>query len=177
MTGISLKKVTKAYDKNEVIKDYDLVIPEGDVHYITGPSGSGKTTILRLIAGLEKPDKGSIEGVSEKIGMVFQEDRLVENLSAVENVFLVLPGKDGNRKSVREHLLMVGLPKDQLDDPVSTFSGGMKRRVAVVRAMMSDSGLLLLDEPFSGLDEDTETLVKNYIMKQKRDRTLVIATH
>ncbi len=177
MTGISLKKLTKAYDKNEVIKDYDLVIPEGDVHYITGPSGSGKTTLLRLIAGLEKPDSGSIEGVPERIGMVFQEDRLVETLSAVENVYLVLSRKDADRKIIKEHLLMVGLSEDQLDDPVSTFSGGMKRRVAVVRAMMSDSELLLLDEPFSGLDEDTKTLVTDYIMKQKKGRTLVIATH
>ncbi|MBR6222761.1 MAG: ABC transporter ATP-binding protein [Lachnospiraceae bacterium] len=177
MTGISLKNVTKAYDKNEVIKDYDLVIPEGDVHYITGPSGSGKTTLLRLIAGLEKPDKGSIEGVPERIGMVFQEDRLVETLSAVENVYLVLSRKDADRKVIKEHLLMVGLSKDQLDNPVSTFSGGMKRRVAVVRAMMSDSELVLLDEPFSGLDEDTKTLVTDYIMKQKKGRTLMIATH
>ena len=132
-----------------------------------GPSGYGKTTLLRIIAGLEKPDAGSVEGVPEQIGFVFQEDRLCEDFSAVSNVRLVT-GKNMPKEEIVRH---------SLDKPVREYSGGMKRRVAIVRAVCYPAELLILDEPFKGLDEKLRMEVISYIRKYAKGKTVLCVTH
>lgn len=175
MKDIVLSGISKAFDGRQVLNNVSLRFPAGSTTCILGPSGCGKTTLLRIIAGLEKPDGGRMEGISEKISFVFQEDRLCEAFSAVSNVRLV-SGKELSKETVIDHLTAIGLGED-LDKPVRDFSGGMKRRVAIVRAVCYPGELLLLDEPFKGLDEKLHEEVIDYIKQHSRERTVICVTH
>lgn len=171
VSGIRLKNVCKGFGEQEVLTDVTADYEPGGTYYLTAPSGSGKTTQLHLIAGLLKPDRGEISGRG-RISMVFQEDRLCEDYDAVKNVELAI----GDRRRAEEALLEL-LPREALHKPCSQLSGGMKRRVAIVRAMESESEAVLLDEPFAGLDADTRARVEEYIRQCRGQRILIVATH
>ena len=168
---IKCRNIVKKYGDTLVLHRVNEVYEQGKTYYLTAPSGSGKTTLLRILAGLETPDGGSVEA-SFACGMVFQEDRLCEDYSAVKNVELVT----GNRLQAEEALLAL-LEQDALGKPCSQLSGGMKRRVALARALESKSSYLLLDEPFTGMDAGTRKRAEEYIRNRQRGRTLIIATH
>ena len=142
---------------------------------VEGPSGCGKTTLLRLVAGLETPDGGTIEGVPDRIACVFQEDRLCEDFTAVSNVKLAV-GSARSGAEIASHLEEIGLG-DSLSKPVRDFSGGMKRRVAIVRAVCYGGDLLILDEPFKGLDEQLRDRVMDYVKKYSAGKTILCVTH
>ena len=143
---------------------------------IMGPSGCGKTTLFRILLGLEQADEGKIEGLQyHSVSAVFQEDRLLENLSAVRNVWLVC-GKKVSENEIRRQLSEV-LPKEALDKPVRHLSGGMRRRAALVRAVMKESNLLIMDEPFTGLDEETKKKTITYLKKTIDKKTFLFSTH
>lgn len=169
--GFVLENVCKRYHDITVFEDRNDSFEQGHVYYLREPSGSGKTTLLRLLAGLEQPDSGRVK-TAASCSMVFQEDRLCRGYSAVKNVELVT----GNAVTARESLKQL-LESDSLDKPCEELSGGMKRRVALVRAMEADSDCVLLDEPFTGMDEETRTRAENYIRSRQNGRTLIIATH
>lgn len=166
-----LQHVTKYYGEQLVLTDVSAVYEAGNIYYLTSPSGSGKTTLLRLLCGLEKPDRGRVM-CSDRCSMVFQEDRLCEEYTAVENVAMVL-GDSKGAISALENLL----EKEAFSKPCKQLSGGMKRRVALVRAMEADSDVVLLDEPFTGMDEETKRKAEEYIKKRQNGRVVVIATH
>lgn len=170
-----LKNVSKAFDGRKVLENVSLRFPAGSVTCILGPSGCGKTTLLRIAAGLEKPDSGSVEGIPEQISFVFQEDRLCEEFSAVSNVRLAT-GKNMPKEEIVRSLAEIGLG-DDLTKPVREFSGGMKRRVAIVRAVCCPAELLFLDEPFKGLDEKLRLEVIGYIREHSKGRTVICVTH
>lgn len=146
------------------------------------PSGAGKTTLLRILAGLEKADSGQIEGLEGlRISMVFQEDRLCENLSASANIRLVRGKKRWGRDKkleakISKAMAAVGLGGCE-DQPVREFSGGMRQRTALLRALYSEWDVLFLDEPFKGLDEETKELVIEYTKKQCFGKTVIFVTH
>lgn len=141
-----------------------------------GPSGSGKTTLLSILAGLVKPDTGTISGVEKgRIAMVFQEDRLIEGQDAFSNLMLVLKGRP-DKEEMRREYARVGLV-DYEGKKVSEFSGGMKRRVAIVRAACADAGLVLMDEPFTGLDEAAKRQAIRYVKEKTAGRTVIMVTH
>ena len=175
MKDLVLNSVGKAFDGRKVLENVSLRFPAGSVTCILGPSGCGKTTLLRIAAGLEKPDSGIVEGIPDQIGFVFQEDRLCEEFSAVSNVRLAT-GKNMPKEEIVRNLEEIGLG-DALDKPVRDFSGGMKRRVAIVRAVCCPSELLFLDEPFKGLDEKLRLEVIGYISKHSNGRTVICVTH
>ena len=137
---IIVSNVSKSFGEKAVLRDVSFTVPEGGTLVLTGDSGSGKTTLLRILIGLERADAGEIrfeERAPESFGVVFQEDRLVETASAMENVRMI--HKKSGRPSddeIRAALLEL-LPEESLKLPVLQFSGGMKRRLAVVRAMLS----------------------------------------
>ena len=166
-----LDKVSKAYGQNALYLEFSGEYKTGQRYYFESPSGSGKTTLFRMIAGLEKPDKGSIE-VSALPAYVFQEDRLCEEYDAVKNVELVT----GNRERALCYLLPL-LEEEHFQKPCSTLSGGMKRRVAVARAFAAERKLLLLDEPYAGLDEENRQRMQKYMEETGAGKTLMIATH
>ena len=174
--SVIITDLCKTFDDNEVLKNVNITLKDNSIYCLMGASGIGKTTLLRILMGLEHADSGSISGIDIKsISCMFQEDRLIPYLSAIENVRIVLHGKN-NRDEIRNNLLSI-LPHDSLDIPVSLLSGGMKRRVALARALSYTGKLIILDEPFTGLDKDTKLNVIDYILKMRNNRILLIATH
>ena len=174
--SIIITDLCKSFDDNEILKNVNITLEDSSIYCLMGASGIGKTTLLRILMGLEHADSGCISGIDTKnISCMFQEDRLIPDLSAIDNVRIVLRRKN-NRAEVRNNLLSI-LPDDSLDMPVNSLSGGMKRRVALARALSYPGKLIILDEPFTGLDKDTKLNVINYILKMRNNRTLLIATH
>ena len=175
--NLEVKNLSKAYGDHVVLDGFSHTFPEGRVTAIEGRSGCGKTTLLRLIAALERPDAGTIAGVPEGgIGMVFQEDRLPPQLTAADCLRSVLrnaPERDGR---IGEALAALGLDGD-LGKPVREFSGGMRRRVALARALLFPSKLVLLDEPFKGLDADTRHAAIRFARPLLAGRTVLLVTH
>lgn len=169
--GIVLEEVTKRFGEKTVWEKLSTGYEPDRIYYLTSPSGSGKTTLLRLIAGLEKPDEGGVRNRPD-CGMLFQEDRLCEEYSAVKNVEMVT----GDAEAARKALLLL-LTEEDIDRPCAELSGGMKRRVALVRAMEAASGAVLLDEPYTGMDENTRERARAYIRKKQQGRVILIATH
>lgn len=172
---MELKSICKSFGANEVLRDISLVIPKGSRVLISAPSGRGKTTLLRIMMGLEKPDSGEIKNRPQHQAAVFQEDRLPEEFTPV-NCVKMTAARGVTKENIREHLTMVGL-KEHCDKPVSQLSGGMRRRVATVRAVMSGAETVYFDEPFTGLDEDTKKRTIEYILKSCEGRTLVFVSH
>lgn len=174
--SIIITDLCKIFGDNEILKNVNITLKDNSIYCLMGTSGIGKTTLLRILMGLEHADSGSISGIDIKsISCMFQEDRLIHDLSAIDNVRIVLRGKN-NRDEISNNLLSI-LPDDSLDMPVSSLSGGMKRRVALARALSYPGKLIILDEPFTGLDKDTKLNVIDYILKMRNNRTLLITTH
>lgn len=171
-----IDNVKKAFGEKQVLTGINLTLQDGGVYCLMAPSGMGKTTLLRIILGRETPDSGKITGIKpEKISAMFQEDRLVPTLSAVENVALVCKSKK-SMKYIAKDLKRI-LPENSIFQPISQLSGGMKRRVALARAMHYPGKLVILDEPFTGLDQNTRMEVISYILDHRDDRILLVATH
>ena len=171
---IIIKDLCKSYGENAVLKNLDAVIESGKITCLMGPSGEGKTTLLNILMGLEKSDSGSIENLPQNKSAVFQEDRLCESFSAFTNIKIVSDSLSD--QTIIAHLGQVGLG-DAVNQKVSTLSGGQKRRVALVRALLAEKEILFLDEPFKGLDEDTKNIAADYLLKNTADTTVVMVTH
>lgn len=173
---LELEHICKSYQGLPVIQDLSLTLEDGQIYGLMGPSGAGKTTLLRMLMGLEQPDSGTIKGLQgRKLAAVFQEDRLCEAFSPVENVMLAT-GRSLSSTQVQAELENL-LPREALSRPVSTFSGGMKRRTAIVRALLAPWDILLMDEPFTGLDEETKKSVIAYILEKTAGRLVIMSTH
>lgn len=171
---IVLVGIGKSYGEHTVLADLTATFPRGKATCIMAPSGVGKTTLLRLIAGFERPDGGSIAGADGGISAVFQENRLSDRANAVQNAMLGRP--DATREEAKEILTALGLG-EHLKKPVSSLSGGMRRRVAIARALLSDAPLLLFDEAFKGLDEQTKKQTVKVVLEKTRGKTLLAVTH
>ncbi len=177
MTDITLSHLWKAFGEKQVLRDFSATFAQGKITCLLGPSGCGKTTLLRMLLGLETPDSGQITGVPSHISALFQEHRLFEGFSPVSNVAAVLPeGRQAGKLHAAELLTQLGL-QDSLYVPVHSLSGGMKRRVAIARALLSSAELLLLDEPFTGLDARSKEQAMVLVQTYRQGRTIVMVTH
>ena len=175
MQDIAIEHLSKAYDGKPVLRDVCLRFPAGRVSCLMAPSGAGKTTLLRILMGLEVPDSGTVRGLENaKIAPVFQEDRLLEALDAAANLRLVNPAL--RSREAQDALAAFGLA-DIAGQPVALLSGGMRRRVALLRALLSDGDVLLMDEPFNGLDDATRALVIRETLRRIAGRTAILVTH
>lgn len=199
--GISIQNISKSYDGKTVLQNFSQELHEGGIYCFMGPSGAGKTTLLRILMGLEHADKGAVRWKVKAVGMVgekdaddlsitqgfcaagkqplvsivFQENRLLDFADAVKNIRFV-EGKQGllfQSEEVLENLL----EKTDWYRPVRELSGGMQRRVAIGRALAARSELLLMDEPFTGLDEGTKERVVQTVLKYRNGRTFLVVTH
>lgn len=156
---IKLKNISLAFDGRPVFMDVSLEIPAQGVTVFRGPSGAGKTTLFRLLLGLQKPDCGTIEGFPfKKPAVVFQEDRLLPWASALENAALV-----SDAETAEQTISELGLCENLCQLP-RELSGGMRRRVALARALSYGGDALFLDEPFTGLDEANKEIAVKAIL-------------
>ena len=175
MTDIVIHNISKSYAGKIVLNHFSAVVPAGKITCIMAPSGSGKTTLLRILMGLEDPDRGQITGLSGlRRSAVFQEDRLCENLNPIANIRLT--AAHATIEQVLEAMHTVGLVNCE-SQPICEFSGGMKRRVAILRALMSQYDILFLDEPFRGLDTVTKEFVMKYTLESCKGFTVILVTH
>ena len=176
---ITIKNIQKTFGAKQVLNGIDYELEDGGIYCLMSPSGMGKTTLLRILMDLENPDGGNVQGLGRNdIAVMFQENRLLEWMNAIDNVAVMRKGiRDKKMKQEIEENLKQILPADCLHQPVAQLSGGMKRRVALARAMNYPSKLIILDEPFTGLDRETKLEVIDYILKMRQNRILLVATH
>lgn len=185
MELVSIDNVSKSFfdTKKEikVLKGFSMKLNKGEKIALVGPSGCGKSTILNLINGLLKPDEGNIS-VNGNIGYMFQNDNLFEWRSVYKNITLGLEIKakinDKDRKRINDYLNKYGLIEFK-DKYPSELSGGMRQRVALIRTLILNPDILLLDEPFSALDAQTRIMVNEDIYKivTSENKSVIMVTH
>jgi NitT/TauT family transport system ATP-binding protein len=175
---IEVAGICKSFCEKRVLENVNMRFDDGRIYCLMGESGIGKTTLLRIIMGLEKPDSGSVRADAGRFAAVFQEDRLIKDETPIENILLVTKGQKhfGKRAEIAEAVSDL-LPAECLDKNVGDLSGGMKRRVALARAMLSCGSAVLLDEPFTGLDDETRVRAIHFIQSCQNGRTVIAVTH
>ncbi len=170
--SVALKNITRSFGSKRVIENFSAEFKGGTRTAIVSYSGSGKTTLFRIIASLDKRFSGICE-VRGKVALMFQEDRLFEHSTVLENVCAVA---ENEREKAELILAELGLA-ECINDLPSTLSGGMKRRVALARTLLYDGDVILLDECFSGLDAETKANTAQVINKYIKNKTLILITH
>ncbi len=189
--GLHIEHVSKRFENSEhfVLKDINLDIQDGEFVCIIGPSGCGKSTLVNLIAGLDKPSQGVVTLDGEQImkpgsdrAVMFQEDALYPWLNVIDNVKFGLKAaglpKEEQEKRAMHYLNMVHLAKFR-SYRIHELSGGMKRRVALARALAIDSKMIIMDEPFSALDKQTINMLLEEVQEicKSIGKTIVFVTH
>jgi NitT/TauT family transport system ATP-binding protein len=169
---IKIDNISFGYTKTPVLNNFSLSIGDNDKICLFGESGCGKTTLLRLILGLEKPQKGSINKTKGKAAVVFQDNILLPFKTVLENITLM--GADKDTALFQLKALGIESFANSLPDELS---GGMQRRAAIARALSTDFDFLVLDEPFTGLDEDNIKLAAKHILDTVKDKPIILVTH
>ena len=173
---IRIDHLCKSYNDEPVLKNLSLTLEAGKNYCLMAPSGTGKTTLFRILLGLESADSGQIHGLDAlRTVAVFQEDRLLEGFTALENLRLVTGKQYTNAELL--HALLLLLPEEALSKPICEFSGGMKRRTAILRAILAPSDFIIMDEPFTGLDNETKQKAIELILEYTKDKLLLFSTH
>lgn len=187
---IEIKSLVKNYGLNPVLRGVDLHVRQGEFVTLVGSNGAGKTTLLRIVATLQKPTAGEVriggwllpaysDRVRQHIGLVSHQALLYDDLTAAENLlfFAKLYRLDHPHERVAAALKGVGLAARQRD-AVSTFSRGMVQRLTIARATLHEPGVLLLDEPYTGLDQDAARLLDGLLRQEVANgRTILMITH
>lgn len=173
---LEIKNLCFSYGKENVIENLSLNLPANGVFAIMGPSGCGKSTLLALIAGILKYRSGEIKLNTKKIAFSFQDARLLPWFTALENVNYVLGGKKSTLNRAETELVELGLSDDVNKYPAE-LSGGMQRRVSLARAFAAESEILLLDEPFTGLDAETKAGIIKKVKDIGKNALVILITH
>ena len=170
---LRFEKICKCYGTQQVLQNVSGCADS--FLRLDGPSGSGKTTLLRILLGLERPDSGELLGTGVRWSAVFQEDRLLDGLDAMGNLRFAL-GSGWDEAATRRLLAELGL-SDAEDRPVREWSGGMKRRLALARALLADAEAIALDEPFAGLDAENRRRGAECIARRAETTPVLLVTH
>ncbi len=186
--GISIRQLTKSYGRFRALNRVDMDVAPGSFLALFGPNGAGKSTLLGIIAGLVRPSRGQVfldgdeitkdrdESLGRRIGVLSGQTYLYDELTVLENLRFYgnLYDVDNRRERIEELLYTVGM-EGRSGSPVRTLSRGMRQRVALARALLHDPAVLLLDEPYSGLDQEALVMLKTILAA--RDRTILLVTH
>ncbi|MBI5816112.1 MAG: heme ABC exporter ATP-binding protein CcmA [Nitrospinae bacterium] len=188
---IELRSIVKRFGRVTALDHVDLGVAAGESLTIFGPNGAGKTTLLRMIAGLVKPSGGELmiagedvthghhDELRRRIGYISHQSLVYADLTAMENLvfFARLYGVADPERKGAELLDEVGL-KSRADDTAGTFSRGMRQRLSIARALVNDPDIILLDEPFTGLDQHAAGMLMNLLSRLRGEkRTIVMITH
>lgn len=194
--SLEIQNLCKSFGNQTILSNLSLSLRSGNIFCLMAPSGSGKTTLFRILLGLDSADSGNVNlqtqiqtakaqmtarktrshsGTLPRFSAVFQEDRLCEEFCALDNVMLVSHNTFSRENAYKA--LCALLPPESIFRPVSTLSGGQKRRVALCRALLAPSSILLMDEPFTGLDEETRSEVIKFLKPLVQKKVLLISTH
>ena len=173
MHKLLIESLSFSYEKQCIFEGLTLSFESGKPYLISAPSGRGKTTLFRLIAGLIKPESGKITGGGiGSTAIAFQESRLFPTLSAVENASIAAKKEDAALL-----LSELGFSEDDMQKKPHELSGGMRQRVSLCRALLSDMPLLLLDEPFKGLDAAIRSILYEMIRKKAKNTLVLVISH
>lgn len=202
---VKLNHVTKYYQEKCILNDVSEVFSEGDFVILSGKSGAGKTTLLRILMKLEDFE-GEVECTGTEMACVFQEDRLMEHMSVLQNLLFTLPETGREKReilhsfrklsftnpavplpssssavrrriaAIAEGLSALGM-QGEIHNKVSRLSGGMKRRISILRALLHDADLYFFDEAVKGLDEETKKITLDYIQSKMIGKTVFWITH
>lgn len=189
MNAIEASHLTKAFGARKAIDDVSFALPEGSFLSIFGPNGAGKTTLLRMLSTLSRPTSGTVsiagieakekpDEVRERVGLISHLPMLYPDLTAEENLMFYarIYGVDDPQDRVDYLLDAVGLAHRKLDT-LRTFSRGMAQRVSIARALVHDPAIVLLDEPYSGLDPHAVEIFDDLIGSVRAGRTFVMVSH
>ena len=179
---IELKNISVSFGEKQVLRSFSHHFEAGKHYALFGPSGCGKTTLLRVIAGLQKPDSGEIHFSSgTSMAFCFQEDRLLPWYTVKKNIELALPTEIQKDKAQSARIAQTWLDRVGLGSEGSAYpaqlSGGMKRRAALARALAFDAPVLLMDEPFRALDEAAHAQMLTLVRSLAQGKTLILVTH
>lgn len=185
---IEVQHVNKSFGEEQVLKDVSHSFESGMIHGIVGNNGSGKTVLMKCICGFLKPDSGTIfvhhkqvgkeKDFPEDIGIIIETPGFLPNLSGTQNLrILASLQRKANDHTIRSVLEQVGLDPD-MKKPVGKYSLGMRQRLGFAQALMEDPSLLILDEPFNGLDKNGTQHIRNVIKGLRAEgKTVVLASH
>ncbi|MGB4594661.1 MAG: heme ABC exporter ATP-binding protein CcmA [Anaerolineaceae bacterium] len=187
---LEVNALTKRYGRRKILKDLDLSLRGGEVACLLGPNGAGKTTLLRVLSGLASLQGGQIsldgqpidfkdQRLRRRIGLIMHQPFLYENLTGLENLrfYAELYQTNQSIDMLKTALERVGLNPTR-EDPVRAFSRGMKQRLTVARALLHDPDILLMDEPYTGLDQQGCKLLNQILLEEKQaGRLILITTH
>lgn len=174
--SVRVENLCKTYDGSAVLENVTFTAEPGRITCLMAPSGFGKTTLLRILLGLERADSGTVTAPENcRWSAVFQEDRLLPQLSAAGNLRFVL-GAAYDAAAAETLLTQLGLG-DVGDKRVRDYSGGMKRRLALSRALLAPFDALVLDEPFTGLDEENRAAAWRCIRQRAAGKPVILVTH
>lgn len=187
-TGVVVEHVAKSFGKEQVLRDVNLIIPPGKILGVVGNNGSGKTVLMKCICGFMKPDKGKIlvngQMVGKKcdfpdrMGIIIETPGFIPDISGYQNLKILasLKGRIG-KKEITESLVRVGLDP-YLRKSVSRYSLGMRQRLGIAQAIMEEPDVLILDEPFNGLDKAGAAYMRELFKELKaQGKSILLASH
>lgn len=174
---INVENLSFSYGEQPVLQNVNLELTSEQPVVLLGGSGMGKTTLLRLLAGLMKPQSGQIHGITPdtRIAVMYQEDRLFPHLNVWKNLKLIRPGV--TKETVIELLKELNLEEGVIEQLPRELSGGMRRRVALARTLLFQAEVVLMDEPFQGLDPETRQMALRAVKKWTENRPLLLISH
>lgn len=186
--GIVVEHVSKSFGKEQILKDVNLVIPKGKIFGVVGNNGSGKTVLMKCICGFMRPDGGKIHVNGKQVGkecdfpdglgVIIETPGFIPNISGYQNLKILasLKGRIG-KKEIMESLTRVGLDPS-MRKPVSKYSLGMRQRLGIAQAIMEEPDVLILDEPFNGLDKAGVAHMRQ-LLKELKDngKSILLASH
>jgi ABC-type multidrug transport system ATPase subunit len=189
--AVVVEKITRRYGYRVALKSVSIEFREGGIHGLFGANGAGKTTLLRVVSMLLKPHEGSIrvfgidpqenpESVKQQFGLIGDKPLLYSELSGRENLnfYGKLYGIPKNEVELQTSKLAEYFDVTKwLEDPVKNLSTGLRKRLDIIRSLLHNPKLLLLDEPFSGLDKDSSRLFREYLEQERKTRTTILTTH